>query len=163
MLKRVEAELMTWLDVERELVEAVRLHWRLPGQGGSWPFAGDGPWHLVNRVDRAGSAMDVWRQEQDEAALRSADRRLSSVPLTSDEVDWMEERLAWLLRVQDADRKLVELALKARAAGSTRIDWARIRSKLPIEVSKIGLYRRYSRAIQRIAEGVNAARLSKAA
>lgn len=146
-------EPLSWSDVQEELVEAVRMLWRMPG-GGRWPFAGDGPWHLITRAARAGSAMDVWRQEQDEV-IRDRSRPLSAVPLTAEEVTWMEGRLAWLETVGERDRKLVVLVLRQLAAGAQRIDWGRVKRKLGAEIGNKGVYRRYSRAIEGIAVTLN--------
>ena len=147
--------MLSWSDVEGELVEAVKLFWRMPSGRGRWPFASDGPWSLITRLDRAGSAMEAWRQEQDDTRERAKDPA-ASVPLTAEEVTWMEKRLSWLLRIRDEDRKLVELALRQQAAGAERIDWLAIKARLSAEIGNKGLYRRYSRAIGALTQALNA-------
>jgi hypothetical protein len=109
------------------------------------------------------AVMDLWRIEQDEAVKDAKLRGLaSSVPLTSEEVTWMDGRLAWLLLVPEADRKLVEVVVKAKARGAERIEWTRIRSRLPSDIGNKGLYRRYVRALQALARalGVEAAKVA---
>jgi hypothetical protein len=34
--------------VQEDLVEVMQMWWRAPG-GGKWPFASDGPWHLIRK------------------------------------------------------------------------------------------------------------------
>jgi hypothetical protein len=165
--------MLSWSEVERHLVEAVRYYWRsdrraLSGPGGRpGGFATDAPWRLLTREGRAEAGqmavMDLWRIEQDEAVKDAKLRGLaSSVPLTSEEVTWMDGRLAWLLLVPEADRKLVEVVVKAKARGAERIEWTRIRSRLPSDIGNKGLYRRYVRALQALARalGVEAAKVA---
>lgn len=148
--------MLEWWQVRDELTEAVRLSWRLPrpvrlGR----TRASDGPWHLITRLDRAGSAVEAWRQEQDEVREQRA-RPLATVPLTAEEVDWMEARIDWLALIDDRDRKLVWLAVMQLASGAANIHWLTIRRALPAEVSRVGLYRRFVRALQRLAADLNA-------
>lgn len=148
--------LWTAAKVRADLVEAVRLSWRLPSASASpSSFATDGPWNLISRVDRAGSWIEAWRQEQDEVRERRG-RGLAPVPLRSDEVDWVYGRLEWITLIGADDRKLVRLAIGQLAETGNRVDWTAIRAQMPREVANKGLYRRFMRALQALAEALNA-------
>ena len=82
-------------DVEDGLVEAARLWRRSPG-GGRWPFASDGPWHLMTRATRAGSTIDAWRVEIDEIALKPEP---ATLPLTRAQIAARDAASAWLLLI----------------------------------------------------------------
>jgi hypothetical protein len=152
--------LLSWKEVEEQMVAAVRMLRRLPS-GGRWPFASDGPWHLITREARAGQ-WDGWRQEIEAAEVRELRNVARTVPLTAEEVDWMEGRLAWLLAVPERDRALVATALTHHAFAGSRIRWAAIRAQLAanrnwreVAGSDRGLGQRYARAIARIAAWLN--------
>lgn len=142
----------TFDAVEERLIEAMRFWWRSPG-GGSWPFAGDGPWHLVTRLARAGSADEVWRIEHDE--LKAADRRPVQLPLTRDDIARRDEASEWLAHVPPADRELVVAALVHLAAGAKPVPWTRLKHRLGIRFGADGLRKRYSRAVAGIAAALN--------
>jgi hypothetical protein len=38
----------SFAEVQEDLVEVMQMWWRAPG-GGRWPFASDGPWHLIRK------------------------------------------------------------------------------------------------------------------
>lgn len=160
-------EPLSWKGTEEALVEAVKMAWRAGGGGGRWPFASDGPWHLMTREVRAGGTWDAWRIEIDAARERRSPR---TVPLTAEEVDAMDATLAWLLHVPEADRKLVEVAVTFLAAGRTQVSWAEVRRRMAafpqwreVAVSDRGLGMRYSRAVGAIANAVNLERRRAAA
>ncbi|HEY8593295.1 MAG TPA: hypothetical protein VIL42_10600 [Sphingomicrobium sp.] len=162
--------MLKWQEVEEELVQAVRFYWRSGQRAAAAPngrpggFATDAPWQLMTREGRAdGAALQVWQQEREAEAVREMRNRPQDLPLTAEQVTWMEGRLSWLLLVGDADRKLVELAVKAKAGGAGRVDWARIRAKLPIEIGRVGLYRRYVRALQGVAKALDRSQCAWAA
>lgn len=155
------AALLSWKDVEAELIEAVQMSWRLPGRG-RWPFAGDAPWHLMTREARADGQFEAWRQEREDDLVREMRNAPRTVPLNSEEVTWMEGRLGWLSFAAETDRKLVEVVLVQKAAGKGRLSWSRIREKmmrspawLGIAGSTRGLGMRYSRAVQAVTIAVN--------
>jgi hypothetical protein len=173
--------MLSWKEVEEELVEAVRLSWRMPGAGvRASGFATDGPWNLLTRVvrasagatDRAGA--DEWaalRFEIEQQQVRDFRNNPGTVPLTAEQVTWMERRLDWLLKVAERDRKLVWLALVQRAgdrrgegdAGVGRIEWAKVKRWLPVDLGRHALFRRYVRALQGLAKALEQGRQSAAA
>lgn len=140
-----------WLDVRDELVEAVRLSWRLPRERAHSvsPFASDAPFYLMTRLDRTGSPLLAWRQEQDEILARRR-RGLADVPLSADQVDWVHRRLDWIALVGEEDRLLVRLAVRDLAR-SGRVRWSDVRGALPGEAGNKGLYRRFVRALRALA------------
>jgi hypothetical protein len=156
----------TFDAVQEELIEALRLLWRLPS-GGREPsrFATDGPWQHLTRAVRAEAGkmamMELWRIEQEEAAR--AGRALQHVPLKAEEVTWMNERLEWLDLAPERDRKLVFEAVWQLARGQAKVSWTRIRKRMlahpawrDVAVSPKALGQRYSRAIAAIAMTLNA-------
>lgn len=163
--------LWSYDEVEGQLVEAVRLSWRLPSSGSS-AFASDGPWHWLTQIVRASAAVgdrpgaaewEVWRMEIEQQRLRDARNATRTSPLTSREVDWMESRLAWLHLVPESDRKLVWVALVHIASNPGRISWRKIRARLEenrrwreVSISNRGLGQRYSRSITAVARHLNA-------
>lgn len=157
---------MNWEEVRDQLVEAVRLSWRMPA-GGFEPssFATDGPWRLLTRGVRAEAGgmawMELWRALQDAAKADAS--RLRTVPLTAEEVTWMEQRIEWLLLIQERDRKLVWEGLWQLARGRSSIDWGVVRAMLPVEIGRKGLYRRFVRALQGLAQELNSEAQRKAA
>lgn len=105
-----------------QLVEAfVRLHElerRSPG-GGAWPFAGDGPWHLIQAEagDYAGAGVDGVSRE---AAPRT--------PLNVAEVGERERTLRWLALVAPGEagtvlRKAVWLGTRQVHRGEGAVPW----------------------------------------
>lgn len=168
----------TWETVEGELVEAVKLSWRLPS-GGASSFATDGPWQWLTRLarasagatDRPGAAeWELLRNEIDTQHMKDARNTAATSPLTAREVDWMDERLAWLLLVPERDRKLVWVALVQIASARGRFSWNRVRERLQenrrwreVAISNRGLGARYSRAIGAIAKALDDGKVSAAA
>ena len=150
--------------VRADLVEAVKLSWRLPSASAhvASAWASDAPFYLMSRLDRAGSAIDAWRQEQDEVRERRG-RALATVPLTAEQVDWVHSRFDWLTLIADGDRKLVRLAVVQLAHTGNRVDWAAVRAELPLEVGHKGLYRRFMRAMRALADRLNEGERRRAA
>jgi hypothetical protein len=139
-------------DVEEAMVEAARLWRRSPG-GGRWPFASDGPWHLMTRATRAGSAIDAWRVEIDEIALKPDPAPL---PLTRAEIARRDEASAWLLLIAgEDDRRLVAMGLMMKARTGKRIDWVRMVAMVGgltgVPATTDGLRKRYNRALGAVA------------
>jgi hypothetical protein len=154
----------TWEDVRGELVEAVRFSWRMPGEG---PIAAgratDGPWHLIQARSLADGDFDAWRKEREEQLARDMRGQIGDVPLTPEQVTWMEQRVDWLRLVSDRDRKLVWLACVQLAGRHGTVRWSEIRKRLSVEIDRKGLYRRFVRALQGLAAALNAAEVRKAA
>lgn len=148
----MKREALTFREVEARLVEAMRLWRRSPG-GGRWPFAGDGPWHLV-RGD--GSAQEEWdrRYNDHRGGFQEKPRPL---PLSIDEVEERDRVSEWLRFVPERDRRLVVLALVQLANGAPHPKWSRIRLQLTEEIGARGLGQRYSRAITGIVRALERA------
>lgn len=141
----------TFEMVKAELVETLVLWRRSPG-GGRWPFAGDGPWHLIQRETMAG---DYDARGGD---LTSSDVPLRPLPLTCDEVERRDGRSEWLAHVEKPDdRRLVVIALAYLAGGRKTVPWRKIKHKFGIPFGEDGLRRRFERALRAICEGLNAA------
>lgn len=136
---------ITFKQVEERMVEAMRLWRRSPG-GGGWPFAGDGPWHLV-RDDGS------WQAEWDHRAnahRQGYQEKPRALPLSVEEVAERDRVSEWLRFVPERDRRLVVLALVQLASGAPHPKWSRIRLQLKEEIGARGLGQRYSRAITAI-------------
>lgn len=150
-------KMLKWEDVREQLIEAVRLSWRMPGaMPSSGGRATDGPWHLILPRSLADGDFDAWRKEREEQIARDMRGVMATVPLTAEQVTWMEQRFEWLLFAPDRDRKLVWLACVQLAGQKGVVRWSRIRSQLSSELPRHGLYRRFTRALQAIAVAVNA-------
>lgn len=154
--------------VKDRLVDALWLWRRSPG-GGKWPFASDAPWHLITRATRIecggfkGRELQLRKQDEDaEEAKRWAglDRRGA---LTRDEVSRRDEATEWLTLVDEDARKVLIAGIVQLAAGRSNIDWRRVKASIGVEIGNKGVYRRYTRAIAAIANGVNAGRPNPAA
>lgn len=155
MLREKTEGWWTFEEVQARLVEAAELWRRSPG-GGRWPFATDGPWHLLTRKVRAGSDMEAWRAESEAGGGRRP------LPLSRAEIDLRDQVSEWLRIVDEGDRRIVTLALIDLAAGR-RVRWTAMRGKLGVELTADGLWRRYRRSIAAIAAHLNARRVKIAA
>jgi hypothetical protein len=144
--------------VQERLVEAFEfLDRHVPS--GRYPFAGDGPWSLVVRDNRAaaqvdGEVADYVEPESD----REVKRR---VGLRSAEVDRMEATLAWGAYLDEArgDRRLVGMVCIAIANEGGQIDWQAVKRKLASPRSPNALRMRYNRAISTICRALTKARV----
>lgn len=148
----MDFEAVEWwtFDLVREaLVEATVLWRRSPGEG-RWPFASDGPWHLMTReVDKgdydARGGFDT-----------SSDVVLRPLPLSREEVERRDRVSEWLMLVPAAeDRRLLAACLEFHARGYTHLPWARIMRVLGVARGKDGLAKRYRAALRAIAVGLN--------
>jgi len=146
--------------VER-LTDALRLWWRSPGEG-KWPFASDAPWHLMTRRTRLteagykqGRELQLHLQSEDADEVRRREGRDDWGPLSRDDVSRRDEATEWLTWVRDEDRRLVILALTMLAAGRARVDWMGLKGRLGVKFGADGLRKRFSRAIQGVAERLN--------
>lgn len=145
----------TFAAVRDALVETVVLWRRSPGDG-VWPFASDGPWHLMVREIAKG---DYDARGGDGT---SSDVTLRPLPLTREEVAVRDRRSAWLLHIPAADdRRLVIAVCGALASGYTRPPWAKLKRRFGIRLGQGGLERRYSKAITAICECLNGAEIRR--
>lgn len=134
-----EARLPRCVDeIEEALVEAHALERREPG-GGRWPFAGDGPWHLIR-----GEAGDYGGDGQDGASSSRAPRP----PLDAAEVARLAELRRWLQLIpHESDRKLVWIATARLHAGEGRVPWKAVARWMRIDRSPDALALRYRKAL----------------
>ena len=167
LMKSVEMEegLWTFDAVQQRIVDAVRAWWH--GEGGRWPFASDGPWHLLTREARADiKAEGLKRSELDQLlAAAGAGAPEPKVPLSLAEIAERDEVTEeWLPMVSERDRRIVVLGAMQLAGGRSRISWRDIRAKLEggpavslvdLPETTRGLGMRYSRAITAICKQLN--------
>lgn len=138
-------EFWTFDGVEARLVEAMEFQHRLP-RGGGWPFASDGPWHLIVK--------DWWDWGAHE------DKPVPRVPLSREQLARMEEALAWVLFVpSDDDRRLIAMAVRNLAAGRKTVPWTKLLKPMGVKHGAHGLRKRYSRAITCICNALNGAEM----
>lgn len=141
--------LLSFDDVEARFVEAMHMLWRI--EGGRWPFASDGPWHLfVRERHEHGYLSDI-----EETADRVARKRQ---PLTRAEMVELDETLGWLRHAPDRDRRLIVLAVRKLAAGAKRVPWIELLKPMGLTLGAHGLERRYHRAMHVVVKRVNATR-----
>lgn len=135
-------------EVEAALIDCHELWRRSPG-GGRWPFAGDAPWHLMQREVLAG---DYSGDGQDAVSSSTRPRP----PLDAEEVDARDRMTAWLQLVEDeTDRRLLWLATAALWRGEGRVPWSAIKGWMKWERSPDALVHRYRKALAVIACRVN--------
>lgn len=142
-------EWLSFGDVQDRLVEAVHLLWRI--EGGTWPFAGDGPWHLILPADRAYEAGDI-------KAGNVPSRAPKPGPLTRAEMARLEETGTWLVMIPECDRRLVVLAVRELAKGAACVPWMALRAPMGLALGAGGLRKRYERALGALCRRVNAGR-----
>jgi hypothetical protein len=130
----------SYAEVQEDMVETLVMWRRAPG-GGRFPFAKDGPWHLIRKE---------WEDydARDPAPLRR-------LPLTIADVARMERVSEWLQLAPEGDRQLIVIVLGQLARGAKRVSWKAVRERLDAENSPRGLGMRYSRAIARIAQALS--------
>lgn len=136
-----EEAFWTFEGVEARLVETVRCWWRMPG-GGHWPFASDGPWHLVKS--------ELYGPDVDK------DAPVRSLPLRRSEIAAMNEATEWVTWVPEDKRRVLVMALVKLAQGHQRVPWSKLLPKLGVPIGSGGLEWRYSQAVQLIANVLNA-------
>lgn len=154
------ADFWTFEAVEDRMVEAMRFAWR--DEPGNWPFAGDGPWHLIQREVRLG-----------DYDARGGDMEappLPRIPLTREERARMMEATGWLSLLSDArvhpvrvreaggacDARLIILATRklaakrgaaAEGAQKRSIRWSQLLRPMGIARGAGMLSKRYGRAL----------------
>lgn len=167
MLKGKESGFWTFEEVQARLVEAVHLWRRSPGEA-RWPFATDAPWHLMTRATRADAGrvkgMDLQRvlNEDDEQETKQWQGRERPRALTREEIARRDQASEWLALVEEADRRILVLALYDLAAGR-RVSWMAMRGQVGVTLGAGGLARRYSQAITRITTRLNRSRVGAVA
>jgi hypothetical protein len=130
---------VTYEGVKERLVEARQFWWRI-NRRGAWPFAGDGPWNLIQAE---------WGDYADE------DAELRPLPLTRPQIARMKEALEWLLLVPtDDDRKLVCLAIEKLARGHKRVPWRDLLKPMGHRHGADQLRMRFQRAVALIARSL---------
>ncbi|WP_343526730.1 hypothetical protein [Sphingomonas sp.] len=148
---RVESEgsgagrFLTFEAVEARLVDAVRLCWRMPG--GHWPFASDGPWHLIQK--------DWWDWDARD------EKPIPRDPLSRLEMEERDEAVAWLRLIpDDRDRRLVVLAVTQLAKGGdrARVSWVKLLRPIGKTHGADGLRMRYGRVLGALTVRINAVR-----
>lgn len=136
--------------VEARLIEAVEVRRRMPG-GGRWPFAKDGPWHLIPEAARAETVADFLL----DAALMGHEDRFSAPSRA--EIAAMEEAEGWTLFVGDeGQRQALAAGIVERAKGAKRVGWTRLCERLSFPHAPAAMERRFARAVTTIANVLNA-------
>lgn len=153
----IEGAFWTFDAVEDRLIEAMRFAWRdTPGR---WPFASDGPWHLMRA---AAGDYDARGGDLDTPSLR--------IPLTRAERARMDEAVGWLALIPPpvrpkartagggCDARLVVLATRKLAAHRASRDgkpkgqvrWSQLLRPMGMKKGGGALGRRYERAVAAI-------------
>lgn len=145
------------VELEAEMVDAVRLSWKLPGDGPVRQFAPDGPWHLMTRDGHAGD-YDARGGDMDDAPPPRE-------PLSQEDMVRIERTQRWLAlliarpvrRGQTSgasDGAIVAAVLRQKATGRSQVDWARVLRAVRLARGKGALADRYSRAMDWLAAKV---------
>lgn len=153
--------------LEEAFVRCHALERREPG-GGRWPFAGDGPWHLiqgeVGDVGRADWSVTLLVTEAGkELEVRKLDSREPCAALDAAEAAELAMLRRWLLLVPlceaplalDHDRKLVWLAAAALHRGEDRVPWTALHRALRSPRSPRALIDRYRKALATVVCAIN--------
>jgi len=140
-------------ELEEALVRCHELWRRSPG-GGGWPFAGDGPWHLIRAeqgdyVDSTDSVI-----EGKDGALRDIRvplTRRPRVPLDAAEVAERDAVTGWLQLVADVDaRAIVWAAGRMLHRGEGRVEWGQLKRELGYPRTPRRMAGRYREAMAEI-------------
>lgn len=154
----MDIEAVDWwtFDLVREALVEVTVLWRRSPGGGRWPFAADGPWHLMSRDAQAGD------YDARGGFETSSDVAVRPLPLTREEVERRDAVSEWLMLVPAAaDRRLLAVCLEFHARGYTQLPWSKIMRFMGVQRGKDGLAKRYRAGLRAIAEGLNAAEFRK--
>lgn len=103
-------------QLEEAFVQVHDLWRRTPGAG-RWPFAGDGPWHLIQ-----GEAGDYAGAGQDGVADVAAPR----TSLDRAEVAQRDRVTGWLTLLEVEPRRVVHAATLALFRGEARVPWREV-------------------------------------
>jgi hypothetical protein len=131
--------------LEEALVAAHGLWWRTPGAG-RWPFASDGPWHLMQ-----GEAGDYAGDGQDGVSASGAPR----TALSAAEVAQRDRAAAWLQLVAVEDRRIVHGATLALWRGEARVPWGDLAKALGWGKTPRALAWTYRRALAQLLCRIN--------
>lgn len=141
-------------DIEEALVAVHDLWWRSPGQG-SWPFAGDGPWHLI-QAERGDMAGDVSEDIHlttlgREMRVLAVESRRPRTPLSTAEVRQRDKVTAWLQLLPDElSRKIVWLGTLDLARGEPAPAWQQMARDCRVSLSGEAMRKRYPKALAAI-------------
>ncbi|MGX7896880.1 hypothetical protein [Tsuneonella sp. HG222] len=145
-------------QAEEALIACHGLWRRSPGQG-KWPFAGDGPWHLIQGEvgDFAGDFSETLIETEagKQLQVRKLDTPAPRVPLDRGEVAERDRVTAWLGLVGEAERRLVWTATGRLAAGEGRVPWGKLVRWHKLGVGPDAAARRYRLALARIVCALN--------
>ncbi|MDZ7894186.1 MAG: hypothetical protein U5M50_04010 [Sphingobium sp.] len=139
------APLWSWALVQDRLVEAAAIQRRM--NSGGWPFASDGPWHLIV-ADRWDWDKDGWQ-----------DLPVPRVPPSREQIRRSEEATGWLVHAPERDRRLIVLAVMALASGRRQVPWRALLRPMGLTLGARGLSQRYSRAVTAICNALNGAEM----
>ncbi len=124
--------------LQEAFIRCHELERRMPGEG-RWPFAGDGPWNLIQ-----GEQGDYAGDGQDGVSSSAAPR----TPLDAAEVGEYQRIVGWMQMIDDpADRRMVWLATARLAAGEGRVPWTAVKRWIGSERSPDALVLRYRKAL----------------
>lgn len=141
-LQNAAGELLSFDDLEARLVEAVQLQWRT--EGGRWPFASDGPWHLIRK--------EVWDWDARDP------KPMPRIPLSRSELARLNEAMGWLAMVAgDFERRLIVAAITRLAKGDKQVPWRRLLKAMGLTHGSDGLRMRYGRAMTALVNRLNGA------
>ncbi|MFN7028405.1 MAG: hypothetical protein ACK4PC_03470 [Sphingopyxis sp.] len=144
--------------LEAQMVEAVRLSWRLrdPVGRGS-PFASDGPWHLMQRDMRAGD-YDARGGDMEEAPAPREELDAVDLAQIDAAAGWLQMLLDRPARAGQtsaaSDGAIVAAVLRQKAAGRTQVDWSAVLRVTGLARGKGALRFRYERAMAWLAARV---------
>jgi hypothetical protein len=111
--------LLSFAEVEERLIEAMLTCWRHPDRERAWL-----------RVKALWP--DVQAEPGDHDArggdMTSSDVKLRPLSATRRDIGEMEEAFGWVDGASPAERKVISMAISARASGNTRVSWLALAS-----------------------------------
>lgn len=135
--------LLTYIDLEDRLVEALRICWRDTDRARGWQHV-KSAWPEIMRE----AVLGDYVEPSSDAAIRPA-------ALTRQDVAEMEEAFGWLDAVDPADRKLIGMAINQLARGKREVSWVAMLPQMDLTRGAEGLRMRYGRAMTAICKAVN--------
>lgn len=131
--------------VEAELVEAAALWHRSPRVG---------PAPLRSAWPR--DTIDLYADAWGRSMMEPGGAAPAPLPLTRGEVAARDAVSEWLMLVEDeTSRRVLALAVSAKAAGAARVPWSRIMRAMGQARGREGIKKRYERGIDAICRGLN--------
>lgn len=141
----------TFKLVEERLVEAMRLWRRMPDRERGWQHVRALWPELKHGVENRNVGGEISQRE----ATAEPPKTRRPAP-TRDQIAEMEEAGEWLGLVAERDRRLVALALAAKAGGREAVPWQALWERLGRgRPGPRGLQQRYDRAIAGVAMRLN--------